>query len=94
MVSMHTVKPIDREAIVSAARETGAIITVEEHQLSGGLGSAVAEVLCDEGVMPKRMLRLALHDEFVTKIGSHEWLLDQYGLSARKIAAAVRARLN
>jgi len=58
VVSLHTVRPIDREAIVKAARETAAIITVEEHQLQGGLGSAVAEVLCDEGVMPKKFLRI------------------------------------
>ncbi|MBT3287288.1 MAG: transketolase [Victivallales bacterium] len=86
VVSLHTVKPIDREAIVRAAQETGAIVTVEEHQLAGGLGSAVAEVLCDEGVAPKRFLRIALPDEYVSRVGTHEWLLDQYGLSAPKIA--------
>jgi transketolase len=86
VVSLHTVKPIDRQAIVQAARETGAIVTVEEHQLQGGLGSAVAEVLCDEGAAPRRFLRLALPDEYVSKVGSHEWLLDQYGLSAPRLA--------
>ena len=94
VVSMHTVKPIDNEAILAAARETGAIITVEEHQLSGGLGSAVAEVLCDATVFPKKFLRIALPDVYVTKVGSHEWLLDQYGLSAPKIAASVRRTLS
>ena len=90
VVSLHTVKPIDRAAIVNAARETGAIITVEEHQLPGGLGSAVAEVLCDEGVAPRKFLRIGLPDEYVSQVGTHEWLLDQYGLSAPKIAANVR----
>ena len=90
VVSLHTVKPIDRAAIVQAARETGAIITVEEHQLPGGLGSAVAEVLCDEGVVPQKFLRIGLPDEYVSQVGTHEWLLDQYGLSAPKIAASVR----
>ena len=85
VVSMHTVKPIDRNAIVNAARETGAIVTVEEHQLQGGLGSAVAEVLCDEGVGPKKFLRLGLPDVYVSKVGTHEWLLDQYGLSAPRL---------
>jgi transketolase len=84
------VKPIDRAAIVQAARETAAIITVEEHQLPGGLGSAVAEVLCDEGVAPRKFLRIGLPDEYVSQVGTHEWLLDQYGLTALKIAASVR----
>jgi transketolase len=90
VVSLHTVKPIDRSLILKAARETGAIITVEEHQLQGGLGSAVAEVLCDGGEAPKKFLRIGLPDVYVSKVGTHEWLLNQYGLSAPKIAASVR----
>lgn len=93
VVSLHTVKPIDKEAIVAAAEETGGIITVEEHQVNGGLGSAVAEVLCDAGVKPKRFLRLALPDKYVSKVGSHEWLLDQYGLSAPHIFTAAQKLL-
>ncbi len=85
VLSMHTVKPIDRQAIVKAARETGTIITVEEHQINGGLGSAVAEVLCDECVAPKKFKRFALPDKYVCKVGTHEWLLDRYGLSTRKL---------
>ncbi|MBU0611211.1 MAG: transketolase family protein, partial [Armatimonadetes bacterium] len=84
------VKPIDREAIVRAARETGGILTIEEHQLSGGLGSAVAEVLCDEGAAPKRFKRLALPDQYVTLVGTHEWLLDKFGLAAPHVVAAVK----
>ncbi|MCE5309061.1 MAG: hypothetical protein LLG20_15590 [Acidobacteriales bacterium] len=94
VISMHTVKPIDREAILAAVRDTGAIVTVEEHQINGGLGSAVAEVICDAGVFPRRMLRLALPDEYVSKVGSHDWLLDQYGLSAPKIAQSIRQWMN
>jgi transketolase len=90
VISMHTVKPIDRAAIVAAAKETGGIITVEEHQLQAGLGSAVAEVLCDEGAAPRKFLRLGLPDKYVSKVGGHEWLLDQFGLSAPKIKATVR----
>jgi len=89
VVSLHTVKPIDRAAIVAAARETGAIIAVEEHQLQGGLGSAVAEVLCDEGAAPGKFLRIGLPDTYVSRVGTHEWLLDQYGLSTPKIAARI-----
>ena len=91
---MHTVKPLDREAVVAAAQETGGIVTVEEHQLSGGLGSAVAEVLCDEGVMPRTFRRLALPDEYVSLVGTHEWLLDQYGLTGPQVANTVRELLN
>jgi transketolase len=93
VVSLHTVKPIDRSVILKAARDTGAIITVEEHQLQGGLGSAVAEVLCDGGEAPKKFLRIGLPDVYVSKVGTHEWLLNQYGLSAPKIAASVRKLL-
>jgi transketolase len=89
VVSLHTVKPIDRQAIVKAANETGAIITLEEHQVDGGLGSAVAEVLCDEGVGPKKFLRIGLPDVYVSKVGTHEWLLDQYGLSAPRITERI-----
>jgi transketolase len=93
VVSLHTVKPIDRKAIVKAARETGAIITVEEHQLQGGMGSAVAEVLCDEGAMPKKFLRIGLPDVYVSKVGTHEWLLNECGLSTPKIVASIRKLL-
>ena len=89
---MHTVKPIDREAIVRAARETGGIVTVEEHNLSGGLGGAVAEVLADEGIgIPFH--RVALPDTYVHIVGSHEWLLDHFGFSPQAIAGSVKALL-
>ena len=94
VLSMHTVKPIDREAILAAARETGGIITVEEHTINGGLGSAVAEVLCDEGTQPKRFRRLAIPDQYNSLVGSHQWLLDQFGLSPAKIADRVSKLLN
>lgn len=94
VLSMHTVKPIDRAAILAAAEETGGVVVVEEHQLSGGLGGAVAEVLADACVAPRRFLRIGLPDVYVSKVGSHEWLLNQYGLSARKIAGAVRAMVD
>jgi transketolase len=92
VVSMHTVKPIDRDAIVRAARETGGIVTVEEHNLSGGLGGAVAEVLAEEGIgVPFH--RIALPDTYVHIVGSHEWLLDRFGFSPPAIADAVAGLL-
>ena len=85
LISMHTIKPIDRDAIVRAAKETGRIITVEEHNLSGGLGSAVAEVLADEGCLNVKFKRMALPDVFVHEVGSQQWLRDRYGLNAENI---------
>ena len=93
LISMHTVKPLDRECVIAAAKETGGIVTLEEHNASGGLGGAVAEALLDAGVQPKKFLRLAIPDCYVSLVGSHEWLLDQYGLSAPKIEASVRRLL-
>lgn len=93
VLSMHTVKPIDREAILAAAAETRAIVTVEEHNRSGGLGGAVAEVLADEGARAS-LRRLALPDTYIHEVGSHEWLLDRYGFSPEAIAAAARDALD
>jgi transketolase len=88
VVSMHTVKPIDRDAIVRAAEETRAIVTVEEHNLAGGLGGAVAEVLAEEGCRAA-FTRVALPDTYVHCVGSHEWLLDHYGFAPESIADTV-----
>ena len=93
LVSMHTIKPIDKDAIADAAKNTGGIITVEEHNLSGGLGSAVAEVVCDLGLTPKKFRRFAIPDVNVSLIGSQEWIRDQYGLSSKKIAERVKEAL-
>jgi len=82
---MHTIKPIDKEAIIKAAQETGRIITVEEHNLSGGLGSAVAEVLADEGELNIKFKRMALPDVNVHEVGSQQWLREYYHLSAQYI---------
>ena len=89
LISMHTIKPIDREAIVRAAKETGRIITVEEHNLSGGLGSAVAEVLADEGCLDVKMKRMALPDVFVHEVGSQAYLRGLYGLSVGDIVREI-----
>ena len=89
LISMHTIKPIDREAIVKAARETGRILTVEEHNLSGGLGSAVAEVLADEGCMNVKMKRMALPDVFVHEVGSQQFLRERYGLGMQDIVREI-----
>ena len=90
LISMHTIKPIDKDAILRAARETGRIITVEEHNLSGGLGTAVAEVLADEGCLNIRFKRMALPDVNVHEVGSQQWLRELYHLGAADIAEEIR----
>jgi transketolase len=93
LVSMPTVKPIDEAAILEAAK-TGTIVTVEEHNIQGGLGSAVAEVLMDRGAGAVRFRRIALPDVNVCKVGSHEWLRTQYGMSPEAIAKTIAQTLN
>ena len=83
VINIHTIKPIDREILVKAAKETGAIVTAEEHSIIGGLGSAVTEVLCEEYPVP--VLRLGVEDTF-GKSGPAVELLKIFGLDAKHIA--------
>lgn len=87
VLDMHTVKPLDRAAVVAAARETRAIVTAEEHLLDGGLGSAVARVVAREA--PCRMGFVGLDDRFAMS-GKPDELMDHFGLNAEGIAAEVR----
>ena len=87
VVNIHTIKPIDREIIDNAAKKTGAVVTVEEHNVYGGLGSAVAEVLCETTPVP--MLRIGTQDVF-GKSGKPYDLLKEYGLSTENIVAKVK----
>lgn len=86
LINMPSVKPLDRQAVVEAARSSGAIVTAEEHSVIGGLGSAVSEVLGEECPVPLR--RIGVKDQFGTS-GSPEELLIHYGLSAQDIVRAV-----
>ncbi len=86
ILSMHTIRPLDEEAIYSAACETGAIVTIEEHSKIGGLGSAVAEVLAEYSGHTVPFRRVALPSEFVSFVGSQQYLRDKYSLSAAGIA--------
>ncbi|MGI6558300.1 MAG: transketolase family protein [Limnochordia bacterium] len=91
VIEMPTIKPIDRELLVEAARETGAVVTVEEHNIMGGLGSAVAEVLAQEAPVPMEFV--GIKDTFCES-GPYEALLDRYGLSVDDIVAAAKAVLS
>ena len=86
VIDMHTVKPIDRELLNSYAKKTGAIVTVEEHSIHGGLGSAVAEVLVQECPVPVEIIGA---EEFAES-GDYEQLLEKYGYSSQAIGAACR----
>ncbi|HRR36134.1 MAG TPA: transketolase C-terminal domain-containing protein, partial [Clostridia bacterium] len=82
VINIHTIKPIDREIIIKAAKETGAIVTAEEHTIIGGLGSAVCEVLSEEYPVPVK--RIGIEDKF-GKSGKPNELLKLYGLTPEDI---------
>jgi transketolase len=90
VLNMHTIKPLDREAILTAAAETRGIVTAEEHHLAGGLGGAVAELLAVEH--PTRMRLVGMPDTFAM-VGPTVPLRAKYGMSAEAIASACRALL-
>ena len=85
VLNMATIRPIDRDAIAAAAAETGAIVTVEEHTVYGGLGSAVAEVVTQTHPAPMRILGIP---GLFAPTGSPEFLLQHFGLTADNIAKA------
>lgn len=87
VLHMPTIKPLDNEAIVEAAKTTGAIVTAEEHSIYGGLGSAVAEVLSEEH--PTLMKRVGVNDRN-TESAPNEELLEKFGLTPQHVSEAVR----
>lgn len=91
VVNMHTIKPLDVETIHACAKETGAIVTAEEHQLAGGLGSAVAETLVAGTPVPVEMI--GVKDSF-GQSGTPEQLLQHFGLKSANIVQAVRKVLS
>ena len=90
VLNMGTIKPLDRATVIALAKECGAIVTVEEHQIAGGMGSAVAEVLASEH--PTRMAFVGVHDKF-GQSGTPEELLKHYGMDKDAIIQAVKSLL-
>lgn len=88
IINIHTIKPIDRELVVQSAVKTGKVVTVEEHSVIGGLGSAVCEVLCEEA--PTKVLRIGVNDTF-GESGPAVELVHKYGLDAEGIYKKVKA---
>jgi transketolase len=90
VLDMHTVKPIDRDALIAAANETGALVVAEEHLAHGGLGSVVAMTLAECRPVPIRFVNL---DDTFGESGSPDALIEKYGLTADKVAQAARAAI-
>ena len=91
VVDMFTIKPLDKELVLKCARETGAIVTAENHNKQGGLGSAVAEVLAEEARVPFR--RIGVPDCF-GEVGSRKYLAEKFGLTAKDIVERVKQGIN
>ncbi len=87
VLNCHTIKPLDREAIISAARETGALVSAEEHQQAGGLGGAIAELVVQDFPVPMGLVGMA--DRF-GESGSREELMKEFGLNAQEIIREIR----
>ncbi|HQK67916.1 MAG: transketolase [Bacteroidales bacterium] len=91
LIDIHTIKPLDRDLILAAARETGRIVTVEEHFVAGGLGSAIAELCSQE--YPVKMKMIGLPDQYASN-GPYEELLRKYGLQSDQICETIIKFLN
>lgn len=90
VINIHTIKPIDKDIIIKAAKETGAIVTVEEHSIYGGLGSAVSEVVCENAPCTVKIMGT---DKF-GRSGKPAELFELYGLTPQKIAENAKAAIN
>jgi len=93
VLSMHTLKPIDTESIVQAAKDTGGIATMEENSVIGGLGSGVLEALQESGVTCKKFLRFGISSRIIEKTGSQDYLRNEMGLSVEKMTHQIMQSL-
>ena len=91
IINIHTIKPLDEELVAAAARETGKVVTVEEHSVIGGLGSAVCDALCEKA--PARVLKIGIDDVF-GESGPALELIEKYGLDAKSIYEKVKKFVN
>lgn len=90
VLSIHTIRPLAPEPIIAAAKETRAIITLEEHTVEGGLGGLIAETLLEHGVAPRKFRRMGLRNGFSSIVGSQAYLRKRYGLDAPAITQTAR----
>ena len=89
VLSMHTIKPLDADAVMTAASDTGAVITIEEHNIIGGLGSAVSEVLAERRNSDVLFKRICIDDRFCSEVGGQAYLQKAYSLSVEGIVSTV-----
>ena len=82
-------KPIDRDVTIECAKKYKMIVTCEEHNIVGGFGSAIAEILAETQGRKAFQLRIGLQDEYGTQVGNQKYLREQYGMSAKQIAARI-----
>jgi transketolase len=94
VIDVHTLKPLDIDAICAAAAECGHVLTLEEHVVAGGLGGAVAEACAEGGVSLKSFRRIGLGDTFPDVVGDQAYLRARYGLDSASVANSVRRVLN
>jgi transketolase len=93
VIDVHTIKPLDIEGVCAAAAECGHVFTLEEHVVTGGLGSAIAEVCAEAGIALKSFRRIGLPDIFPDVVGDQAYLRARYGLDAVSVAGFVRRTL-
>ncbi|MCL4416323.1 MAG: transketolase family protein, partial [Actinobacteria bacterium] len=91
LIDVHTIKPLEIDSIIDSVSKTKKIITVEEHSVIGGLGSAVSEILTE--YYPIKLIRIGINDSF-TETGDYKDLLEKYGLTSNNIIAKTKEILN
>ena len=90
VINIHTIKPLDEELVAAAAKETGKVVTVEEHSVIGGLGSAVCDVLCAQA--PTKVLKIGINDTY-GESGPAAELVKKYGLDAESIYEKIKSQI-
>ena len=91
VINMHTLKPIDQELIIKTAKKTGLVVTLEEHTVFNGLGSAVADVLSQN--IPTKLIKFGFEDQWPVDGGIWAEVMDYHGLSAQKIAKSINEKM-
>ena len=94
VVGMHSIKPIDIDEIKDAVLNTGGIVSVEEHNKDGGLGSAISEVCMDLGMIPGKFLRIGLENKYSSIVGSQQYLRSRYDMDSKAIINKVKKIFN
>ena len=94
IISMHTVKPLDRELLASLCQKFALLVTLEEHSLIGGLGSSIAEWMSDQEMLFTRLIRFGTQDLFPHSIGSQKYTREYFGLTAPKIASTIIEKIH